>query len=233
MAHGGTDRAADAQDATPVGGAEAAWAAAGVPVAARTLSAQPADDARLAEDAGNRALQRVVALARQGTRSGGGPDVEERIQRSRRRLALSTVRTQMEGAFRPAGEPARFRGVRVHADGEADSLNAASTRAHHWQTSTRQGAYSPGTRRAAADPMATHVVQQNCAQPWPLTVSHPGDRFEQEADRVAPIRTREPGAADGGTCRLFSEEEKKEDDAQTKAEAGSPRQEDEKKDEES
>src|SRR5207344_148493 len=106
---------------------------------------------------------------------------------------------------------ADFSGVRVHTDAGADGLNQ-SLSARAFTTGRdiyfRQGEYNPGSsggRELLAHEL-THVVQQNpdkvktkgddegssCAcggaasgAQMKLSVSQPGDQYEQEADRVA------------------------------------------------
>ena len=122
---------------------------------------------------------------------GGGeatPEVEGAVQAARGggQALDSGVRAQMEPAL-----GADFSGVRVHADAQADTLNRALN-ARAFTTGQdiffRQGAYNPGgssSRELLAHEL-THVVQQTGDQVRrKLTVGQPGDRYEQEADRVA------------------------------------------------
>ncbi len=137
---------------------------------------------------GNRYVQRVMNIARQGQGNAEvAPEVEATIQRKRGggQALDSTVQVQMESAF-----GTDFSGVRVHADGEADGLNRAlSARAFTTGQDIffRQGEYAPGSSRGK-ELLAhelTHVVQQRDGMQYKLAVGQPGDRYEQEADRVA------------------------------------------------
>lgn len=144
---------------------------------------------KLQRQYGNRYVQRVLALARNGGgKAGVSPEVEQSIQRMRGggRALDNRVRAQMEPAF-----GADFGGVRVHTDARADTLNR-ELGAHAFTTGQdilfRQGAYNPGSS-SGLELLAhelTHVVQQNGDEVRPkLTISQPGDRYEQEADRLA------------------------------------------------
>jgi len=158
---------------------------------------------------GNRYVQRVVTLARATEGEGDVmPDVERAIESSRGggQSLDSGVQAQMGQAL-----SADFSGVRVHTDAGADGLNR-SLSAKAFTTGRdiyfRQGEYNPGssTGRELLAHELTHVVQQNpdkvqtksddeggctCATspaPGPqmkLSVSQPGDQYEQEADRIA------------------------------------------------
>ena len=160
---------------------------------------------------GNRFVQRVVALAREAEGEGHVmPDVERAIESSRRggHALDSGVKASMGDALN-----ADFSGVRVHTGADADALNR-SLSARAFTTGQdiyfRQGEYNPGSaggRELLAHEL-THVVQQDPAVVHPktdddgapsscacggaasgpqmkLTVSQPGDLYEQEADRVA------------------------------------------------
>jgi len=190
---------------------------------------------------GNHYVQRVLAQARKG--EGGAsasPDAEQAIQRARGggQALDSGVRAQMEPAF-----SADFGGVRVHADAGADALNQ-SLNARAFTTGQdiffRQGAYSPGSssgRELVAHEL-THVVQQNSGQVRrKLTVGQPGDRYEQEADRVARAVLQQehqpaPGETGEGLVHRQVEEEEEEEPIQTKAEDVSVRRKMEQGDEE-
>ncbi|RLB96057.1 MAG: hypothetical protein DRH50_02360 [Deltaproteobacteria bacterium] len=168
---------------------------------------------------GNRYVQRVLALAGKGT--GGAeaaPDVEQAIQRVRGggQALDSGACTQMESAF-----GADFSGVRVHTDGEADTLNRQlSARAFTTGQDIffKQGAYNPGSssgRELLAHEL-THVVQQNGDKVQrKLTVGQPGDKYEQEADQVAQAvmqQEQQPvqRESDEGLVRRQVEEEEEE-----------------------
>lgn len=101
------------------------------------------------------------------------------------------VRNQLEGQL-----AASLGQVRIHADGEADAL-ARSVSAKAFTTGQdiffRAGAYNPdspeGLRLLAHE--VTHTVQQATgpvdgnAAPGGVSISDPGDRFEQAADQIA------------------------------------------------
>ena len=145
---------------------------------------------------GNRA---VTQLQRQ-TLAGGELDsqISDTINRSRGggQPLPDQIRGSMESAFR-----SDFGGVRVHTDQSADTLNrAVQAKAFTLGNDIyfRKGNYQPGNS-SGQELLAhelTHVVQQggssNHAQ-GKLTVGPVGDRYEQEADRVAKQVTR--GAA--------------------------------------
>lgn len=163
---------------------------------------------------GNRYVQRVLALARQGEGDGEvTPAVESDIERSRGggQALDHGVRRQMEPAF-----GANFGGVRVHTGHEAHELNRA-VNAVAFTTGQdiffRDGADGPessqGKELLAHE--LTHVVQQGGTASVPsrgqrfqiqrmcgacqeenrarihgkLMVGRPGDEYEKEADRVA------------------------------------------------
>ena len=144
---------------------------------------------------GNRYVQRVVELSRQGAgEAEATPEVEAAIQRKRGggQALDNRVQAQMESAF--GTDLSR---VRVHTDGEADGLNRAlSARAFTTGQDIffRQGEYSPGSS-SARELLAhelTHVVQQTEKVQPKLTIGEPGDKYEQEADRVAQQVLRMP-----------------------------------------
>jgi hypothetical protein len=124
---------------------------------------------------------------------------------------------------------ADFSHVRGHADSQSDALNR-SLNARAFTTGQdvffRQGAYNPsssGGRELLAHEL-THVVQQTGDEVRrKLIVNAPGDRYEQEADRVAREvvqQEREPVQKDAEE-RLVSrqvEEEEEEEPLQTKME---------------
>lgn len=137
---------------------------------------------------GNRVVRRAVELARQGHGEGeAGTQISEAIERQR---ALGQpldggVRTQMESAFGTG-----FHHVRVHTGTEADQLNRA-VNARAFTTGRdiffRTGEYSPHSfsgRELLAHEL-THVIQQTGTVRPKLTISQPGDAYEQEADRIA------------------------------------------------
>ena len=101
---------------------------------------------RLQRKYGNRYVQRVLAIARQGaTNSEIAPEVESTINSARGsgRALDSAARAQMESSF-----GADFGGVRVHTDSQANSLNQ-SLSARAFTTGKDiffgQGEYNPGS----------------------------------------------------------------------------------------
>jgi Domain of unknown function (DUF4157) len=164
------------------------------------LSAPPDAMLALQRLTGNRAIQRLLGSAKSLQRRPAigleGGDVD------------ATLQSQIEGA-RGGGKPldaavgshvggalgADFSGVRVHTDSQSDSLNrslSAKAFTHGSDIFFSQGTYAPGTGsgRQLLVHELTHVVQQggdgkpNKVQ-TKLTVGAAGDKYEQEADRVA------------------------------------------------
>ncbi len=148
---------------------------------------------RLQRQYGNRHVQRVLALARQGDGSGEvAPEVEHSIERARGggHALDRKVRGQMESAF-----GADFGGVRVHDDTKADTLNR-ELNARAFTTGKdvffRQGEYKPsssGGRKLLAHEL-THVVQQTLEVRRKMVASQAGDRFEREAEQAAQAITK-------------------------------------------
>lgn len=144
---------------------------------------------KLQRSYGNRYVRRVMTLARAGEGEAEvGSEVESAIQAARGsgQALDSAVRARMEPAF-----GVDFSGVRVHADGQADTLSR-HLNARAFTTGRdiffKQGEYSPGgsSGRELLAHELTHVVQQNGDQAQPkLALGQVGDRYEQEADRVA------------------------------------------------
>jgi uncharacterized protein DUF4157 len=139
---------------------------------------------------GNHYVQRVVDLARKDEEEREvAPEVEQAIQ-SKRGSGQDLdkgVRTQMESAF-----GADFSGVRVHTDGEADTLNR-HLNARAFTTGQdvffREGGYNPGSssgRELLAHEL-THVVQQTDSLHKKMTLGQPSDKYEQEADEVGRV----------------------------------------------
>jgi hypothetical protein len=162
--------------------------------ARRLASSAPVPEQRLR---GNAFMQRAVRLARQQNGPAeAGQNVENSIE-SRRgggQPLDSSVRRQMEGSF-----GADFSDVRVHQDGEADSLNR-SLEARAFTTGPdiffSHNTYQPGTsagRELLAHEL-THVVQQTGRVQASMSVSQPGDVYEEEAERVASSVMREETA---------------------------------------
>ena len=139
---------------------------------------------------GNRYVQRVLDLARQGEGEGEvTPEVESVIERSRgggQALEMG-VRRQMELAF-----GADFSGVRIHTGGESHSLNRA-VNAMAFTTGQdiffRDGTYNPessGGKELLAHEL-THVVQQSGSGvvQGKLVLGDLNNEYEQEADHTA------------------------------------------------
>jgi ribonuclease HI len=109
-----------------------------------------------------------------------------------------------------------FSGVRVHTDDRADRLNR-SLDARAFTTGKdvffRQGEYQPGSpagNKLLAHEL-THVVQQTENVRAKMTIGQPGDRYEQEADRVAEQVAAMPessgvGKAGAGNSRAMCPE---------------------------
>ena len=145
---------------------------------------------------GNRYVQRLVDLASQGkSDTEVSSEVEQAIQQARGRGQAmdSKVRTQMESAL-----GVDFSGVRVHTGNEADTFNRALD-ARAFTTGQdiffRQGEYNPGgsSNRELLAHELTHVVQQGTGSvQCELIVSSAGDKYEQDADRVAEEVMRMP-----------------------------------------
>jgi len=213
------------------------------PSAAAQPSRADASIFKLQRQFGNRYVQRVVALARSAESDGNVmPDVERAIESSRGggQSLDRGVQAQMGQALN-----ADFSGVRVHTDAGADGLNQ-SLSARAFTTGRdiyfRQGEYNPGSssgRELLAHEL-THVVQQNpdkvqtksdddasCAcgaapAPGPqmkLSVSQPGDQYEQEADRVAGavMHQEQQGSAGSSQAqRIHRQMPEEEEEIQTK-----------------
>jgi hypothetical protein len=194
---------------------------------------------------GNRYVQRMLQLAREPEgESSVAPDVERTIESTRGggHALDSSARGTMGSAFN-----ADFSAVRVHTNSQADSLNQSlNARAFTTGQDIyfKQGQYNPGSssgKELLAHEL-THVVQQNgdkiqgkyedeparsgcgCSASGTsrsmqakLTVSHPGDVYEQEADRAGQAYAKweqqsSPAAGSGESVgRQAVEEEKKEE----------------------
>jgi hypothetical protein len=195
---------------------------------------------------GNRYVQRVVTVARAtGGEGDVMPDVERAIESSSGggQSLDSGIQKQMGHALN-----ADFSGVRVHTDAGADGLNnSLSARAFTTGRDIyfRQGEYNPGSssgRELLAHEL-THVVQQNpdkvqtkpddegsqagctCgASPAPgpqpkLSVSQPGDQYEQEADRVASavMHREQQGSAGSSQTQSIHRQVPEEDEEKMQA----------------
>jgi hypothetical protein len=179
---------------------------------------------------GNQYVQHLLHLAR-STESDDSvmPDVERAIESSRGggQSLDRGVQAQMGQALN-----ADFSGVRVHTDAGADGLNQ-SLSARAFTTGRdiyfRQGEYNPGNsggRELLAHEL-THVVQQNpdkvqtkpdddgiqpsCAcgsatsgPQMKLSVSQPGDPYEQEADRIANVVMHQEQQGSAGSAQMQS-----------------------------
>jgi Domain of unknown function (DUF4157) len=180
-----------AQLLSPVGGANpaaihASWLSQ---VTAVQPSRARSSLLHLQRQRGNRYVQRVVSIYREGAGGGEvGPEVEQAIhsQRGSGHSLDRGIRSTMEPVF-----GADFSQVRVHTDAQADTLNRTlSARAFTTGRDIffRQGEYRPGssTGKELITHELTHVVQQGGAGVQAkLTVSQPGDPYEQQADQVA------------------------------------------------
>jgi hypothetical protein len=103
------------------------------------------------------------------------------------------VRSGMEIGFGAAGLPGSFHGVEVHTGARANRL-AASLGAYAFTIGNHvafaSGKYQPGThdgRKLIAHEL-THVIQQQQGITTDLQsagIGRPGDKYEQEADRMA------------------------------------------------
>ena len=140
-----------------------------------------------------------------------------------------SVRTRMESHL-----GADFSDVRIHTSTQADE----SARSLHAQAYTvgsdiafRNGLYSPDTddgQRMLAHEL-THVVQQRSGPvdgtsvPGGIKVSHPSDRFEQEAERsadafmsaappeaAAPVSPADPGPSASLSAQRMDDDEEEE-----------------------
>ncbi|MGM9489710.1 eCIS core domain-containing protein [Ideonella sp. YS5] len=185
-------------DAAPVGGitcrlGDGACAGAHAQAVHRAAVAPDASVRRsllkLQRDFGNQYVGQVL-------RAGSGPSGEEaHLDRIERGIGESRgagqpmdsgTRSRMERAL-----GADFSAVRIHTDARADGL-ARGISARAFATGNdlffRQGEYDPGksSGRELLAHELTHVVQQNgTGLQLRMTVSHPDDPHEQEAERVA------------------------------------------------
>lgn len=108
-----------------------------------------------------------------------------------------------------------FGDVQVHTDAQAAD-SARSVQAHAYTVGNHvvfgEGNYQPSSdagRRTLAHEL-THVVQQRSGPvdgtpaPGGVSISHPSDRFEQEAERSADHAMGQPAAAGGDTVQGLS-----------------------------
>jgi hypothetical protein len=163
---------------------------------------------------GNRHVQRLISRSSAtGGETVDSPEIEGAIESARGsgQALDSTVRRKMDRAF-----GSDFSGVRVHTDDRADRLNR-SLDARAFTTGKdvffRQGEYQPGSpagNKLLAHEL-THVVQQTENVRAKMTIGQPGDRYEQEADRVAEQVAAMPessgvGKAGAGNSRAMCPE---------------------------
>jgi hypothetical protein len=146
---------------------------------------------KLQKQAGNRAVQRLIAQRKGGEGFGLDDDTAGRINQARGggQSLDGSVQTQMGQAM---GHD--FSGVRVHNSSESDSLNqelGARAFTTGQDVFFKQGEYNPGSsggRELIAHEL-THVVQQSAGRvpggEGGMTVRPANDAFEQEADAVA------------------------------------------------
>lgn len=137
---------------------------------------------------GNQYVQRIIDLQRKEESDDAVTSGMEQAIQSKRgggQPMDNATRQQMEGAF---GQD--FKNVRIHSDGEADSLNR-SLSARAFTTGKdiffKQGEYDTAVtegRKLLAHEL-THVVQQTGETRLKMKVSTPNDRYEQEADQMA------------------------------------------------
>lgn len=174
---------------------------------------------------GNRVVQRMLRLDRKS--DGGttvGADVEGAIKSKRGtgKPLDEGVRGQMEPAM-----GADFSGVNVHDDAESDTLSR-SLNAKAFTTGKdvffRQGAYSPGSssgRELIAHEL-THVEQQTGGKvQTKLSVNQPGDKYEQEADKMASaVMQQEKQGASSKSGGEGVAQRAEEEEAQAKHEPG-------------
>lgn len=152
----------------------------------------PPQLARIASTLGNRGFTRTIARMRDGDGILPGgvvhPDVEAAIAAARGRgLPVDRAVTNRVGAA--LGDS--LSDVRIHRDAHAAGL-ARSVSARAFTVGSDiffgSGEYEPTTQagRELLTHELVHVVQQRGAAPGgPLTVSHPRDALEQEAEDVS------------------------------------------------
>ena len=174
--------------------------------------------ARLQQQIGNRAVQRLLAQ-----RSGDGSFELDEGTVSRINQERSGGQPLEGGLQKDMGESMDhdFSGVRVHTSPEADDLSqqiGAKAFTTGQDIFLREGAYDPhsgGGQELLAHEL-THVVQQSggaAGSGGPMTVTAPGDSYEQEADAVAKTVTgagAEPRAqrqAEEDAVQMQAEEE--------------------------
>jgi hypothetical protein len=162
---------------------------------------------------GNRAVQRFIQRAATAPAPPVSENLAQRIQMaSGRGHSLDTaVQRQLE-----QGLGADLSDVRVHTDGEADTLARAVDAVAFTSGRDiffRQGAYNPASSEGQwlLAHEAAHVVQQAAGPvagtpaPGGIVISHPTDSFEQAANRMADavVSGHAAGAASGASVSLI------------------------------
>ncbi|MFJ8073346.1 DUF4157 domain-containing protein [Streptomyces sp. NPDC096176] len=167
--------------------------------------------------AGNAVVTRIVAMERERNRPDGAEEHEHPVQRSAVHDVLrshgqpldSSLRTEMEARFGGAD----FGGVRVHSDSVAQR-SAAEIGARAYTSGNHIVTGKGGTDEHTLVHELTHVVQQRSGpvagtdNGQGLSLSHPSDRFEHEAEANAarivagaeplPLQRMSAGSTAGG-----------------------------------
>jgi hypothetical protein len=178
-------------------------------------------------------LQRLAGNSGVGSLVGHGPDEQEEerspvldvVGKGGGSPLPTELRAQMEGHL-----GADFSDVRVHDGAKAaESASAVQARAYTVGNDVvfNRGEYQPASdegRRTLAHEL-THVVQQRAGPvdgtpaPGGIAVSHPSDRFEQEAEASATSLQRhaEPEAVQTLAVQRQAEPEEEEEEVQTLA----------------
>lgn len=151
---------------------------------------------QIQKQCGNQHVQKLSFKSRQtGNDKELAPDIEDQILKASGggQAINNKMLLQMESAF-----SADFNSVRVHTDSNADRLNQelnsrAFTIGH--DIFFRKGEYVPekisGQELLAHE--LTHVVQQNSGIQCKLTIGRSDNEYEQDADRVAQIISKNKG----------------------------------------
>ena len=165
------------------------------------LSASPEQVLQLQRQYGNRAVQRLVQRAEaEKMQRDSAVGLEGGVVEGDLQNQINSARGGGQPLDRTAGSQiggalgADLSGVRVHTDSKSDTLNRSlSAKAFTLGSDVffSRGAYNPGTssgQQLLAHEL-THVVQQGGGKTnkvqTKLTVGPAGDKYEQEADRVA------------------------------------------------
>lgn len=160
------------------------------------------DASSLLSALGNQRVQRLMRSAALHRQADGSESVDDAVAKTiqAKRGGGAPLDTGARRALEPSlGDD--FSDVRVHTDGEADSLNRA-VKAEAFTTGTdiffRSGSYNPGSsdgQKLLAHEL-THVVQQRGAPASSeMKVSEPDDASEQEAGQVADSFSAQATAA--------------------------------------